>query len=878
MKFRHSIVIRLALFFTALIIFSILLSGYLVFEKSSKVITEYARNRIIHESELAEQAFYALLNEVSNDIAVIASSPTLNNYVSNPSTKAAKDVNTLFKSLLHNKASYFQIRYIGIENNGEEIIRFDKNNGHVFKSDDLQQKGNRDYFKEAIAIEKGELYFSKINLNEEYGIVSEPYIPTLRAASPIYNMADQITGLVIINVDLSDLYQTLDKISKEESQLYIINKEGEYLYALEKGKLFASQTGKTSNFYLDFEIDATSSLDQNSIETGFPIRLNPNVLSYVIPLNYFKNKRNLYLIALAKKNVLLQSAHEVRDNSLQTLLLVCLACMLLTWVFVSLISKKINQITKAIKNYDEGLTSDIPLPVNRKDEIGVLARTFKKMKAKIDQNVNELNIALEKEKLAKQQRDDFLQNMSHELRTPLNAILGFSQLLKKNNPSSSQTPIIESLNRSAHNLAGLVYDVLEHKKLVEGTLHMEYQPTNIAQLLKDIYASYQYDAITKGLAFNIELNQELEENMFQTDPLRLSQMITNLVVNALKFTSEGEVTLWAKINHTTPKELEIKVVDTGIGILPENMDKINNRYFQENQDLSGRYGGYGLGLSIVKQLATLFGGYLRVDSKKGTGSIFRVTLPIVPAESVKVTEEPLAKTDEVPLFHKVYKILHIEDDMPTRELIKHVFPYQFIELKQVSKLHDAARYLDKTKPDLVLSDLLLNDVNLKPELEEWKRSKKMTCPVILISALEPEVMQHITPIYFQKPFQVDELKDYTFKILGANEFSIPNFSNVYSNYDNNKEKIVRVINLLIVEFETYKYRIEKAVSNKDQEEWDAILHKLITHINNLELRSLSALLPAKIEALTLNELSAIQNAFAYYLCCFRVEKRINLKD
>ncbi|WP_242202730.1 hybrid sensor histidine kinase/response regulator [Aestuariivivens insulae] len=878
MKFQHSIVIRLALFFTGLIIFSILLSGYLVFEKSSKVITEYAKNRIIHESELAEQAFYALLNEVSNDIAVIASSPTLNNYALDPSRKSTKDINSLFQSILSNKASYFQIRFIGAENNGKEIIRFDKKDGVVFQSDDLQEKGNRDYFKEAIHIKKGELYFSKINLNEEYGIISKPYTPTLRAASPIFNTNNKAIGIVIINVDLTRLYNTLDKISKGESQLYLLDKAGEYLYALDKDKLFASQTGNDYNFYSDFKINPNTSFTPKQVETGTSVNLNNNLLSYAKLLSYFKGKRNLYLIAAVKQNILLQSAHAVRANSLQALLLVCLICILLSWFFVSIISKKINQITKAISNYDEGMTSDIPLPVNRNDEIGVLARTFKKMKAKIDQNVNKLNIALEKEKQAKQQRDEFLQNMSHELRTPLNAILGLTQLLKKNTQSNAQLPIIEALDRSANNLAGLVYDVLDHKKIVEGTLHIEYKPTNIAHLLQDIYSSYQYEAIRKGLDFNIEIDKTLEKRRFQIDPLRLSQMVTNLVVNALKFTTEGKVKLQARISPNNPEQLEIKVIDTGIGILPENINKINNRYFQESKELSGRYGGYGLGLSIVKQLSSLFGGYLSVESQKGIGSTFCVTIPIVPTNDTKVKEEQSIKTQDVPELKKRYKILHMEDDMSTMELIKHIFTHKSIELYQVSSVSEASNYLSANKPDLVFSDLLLNDVHLEAQLNQWVQSKQITCPLVLVSASEPEVMQTITPIYVQKPFQIDELKDYTFKILGAHEFSQPNFSNLYHNYDHDKEKIARVIDLLIDEFETYKDRIERAVTHKDQKEWDAILHKLITHINNLGLNSLLESLPEKVEALTLSQLQDVLNTFNYYLCCFRVERRINLKD
>lgn len=112
----------------------------------------------------------------------------------------------------------------------------------------------------------------------------------------------------------------------------------------------------------------------------------------------------------------------------------------------------------------------------------------------------------------------------------------------------------------------------------------------------------------KGLAFHLNLDKKLEAHNYLTDPLRLSQIVTNLVVNALKYTQKGKVYICAKIVSGKAEALKIKITDTGIGILPENLAKINERFFREKEDLTGRYGGYGLGLSIVRQLPELFGG------------------------------------------------------------------------------------------------------------------------------------------------------------------------------------------------------------------------------------------------------------------------------
>lgn len=872
MKIRHSIVTRFALFFTGLIIFSIILSGYLVFKNASKVIVDYSKERISYTSELAEQSFYALLGEVSNDIAVIANSPTLQDYINNTSAKTTQDLEQYFKVTLENKSSYFQIRLIGIENNGKEIIRLDKVNDTVVLSNALQEKGDKEYFTEAIKMNKGEFYFSQINLNEEHGVISEPYTPTLRAASPVYDTNNKKLGIVIINVDLTQFFEALKRISGSELRFYLIDAYGQYLFANNKDMEFGLQTKSEHNFFSDFNLDRATVFSDEFKELNN--NTNTDLLSYFKEVTYFKGARKLYLISTVRDSILMRSAKVVRNDSFKILLFVCLFSIIVSWFFVNYFSKKINQITKAISNYDTGVESDIKLPTNRKDEIGVLATTFNKMKSKIDEQVNELHESLEKEKQAKMQRDEFLQNMSHEMRTPLNTILGLTKLLGKNTPTEAQRPIINSLERSANSLAGLVYDVLDHKKLVEGKLQMEYEPTSIAELLKDIHSTYQYDAVQKGLAFNLKIDENIEAHIYQTDALRLSQIVINLVVNAIKYTPKGSVDLFAKVINSSDTILEIKVKDTGIGIFPENLGKINDRFFREKEDLSGRYGGYGLGLSIVKQLTALFGGSLVAISEKGVGSEFSVSLPVIPVKEGK--SKSTKETFKLPELTGEYTVLHIEDDITTMELMKHILDDNHISLIQMNKLNQVSEYLETHNPNIIVSDLMLDNENIQGVLNVWIKDKKIKCPVILASALEPEVMSKIAPLYFQKPFDIDRLKDAVFSVLGSEEFSGPDFSSLYKNYDNDTTRIAKVLKLLETEFETYIKRIEVAFKNKDQEDWEAIQHKLIAHINNLKLGSLESL-PKELKLLKKDDLNRIKNIFVYYLCCFRVEGNINSK-
>ena len=866
MNLRHSIVTRFALFFTGLIIFSILLSGYLVFRKASQVITAHSKERIMHASELAEQSFYALLNEVTNDIAVIALSPTIQQHIFNPSDKTTKDIDQLFRIILENKETYFQIRLLDADADGKEIIRFDKLEGEVLKSNNLQQKGGREYFKEANLVNKGEHYFSNINLNEEYGVISTPLTPTLRVASPIFDNENRKVGILIINVNLNPLYLNLDQIAGNDSQFYLVDEQGQYLYSPDRSQQFGQQTGKSQNFYSDFNIAKDN---HSPAKDGFQ-QLNGNdessYLSYFKELPYFDGKRKIYLISNMEQNILLKNALTVRSESIQTLLWVCLFSILLSWFFTNLFSKKITKITKAISNYDQGIPDDHKLPTNRKDEIGILANTFSKMKVKIDQNVHELNTALEKEKIARKQRDEFLQNMSHEMRTPLNAILGLTKLLYKNAPEP-QLPIINALERSSNSLAGLVYDVLDHQKLVEGKVQIQLEPTNIAELLKDIHATYLYEAVQKGLTFNLSMDGKLEGGLFQTDALRLTQIVTNLVVNAIKYTKKGVISLAANIDGPENQMLLIRVSDSGVGVLPENLNRINDRFFMEKNDLSGRYGSYGLGLSIVKQLTSLFGGTLKASSQKGKGSEFLISIPTIPAATQKLAKPVPTSSLPLPKLSGHYNVLHIEDDASTNELIKHILNSDNITLLQTKSLDEALKSIIEGTPDLIISDLMLENEKINTRLDQWIKTKKINSPLIIVSALDTTEAKTKFNEYFQKPFQIDQFKDAVYKILGSNEFKAPDFSNIHYNYDHDAHKIDKVLKLLEKEFDNYLKVINKIGYGNDQSQWETLLHKLIAHINNLNLTDLKEVLPDKISNINDDYLNKINNVFAYYLCC-----------
>jgi signal transduction histidine kinase/CheY-like chemotaxis protein len=875
-NFWNSLVSRFALLFTGLNIIAILGVGYLVYNQAAGVIIANSQERMQYISSLATQSFYSLLGEVANDIAVTTNNPVLDRYIEMPAEAQLEDIQELFQVLLENKPQYFQIRLLDVNDNGKELVRYDKVDEAVtqIREDQLQFKGERNYYQEALKIEPGNYYYSDITLNEEFGKVSIPHTPTLRVLGQVYDRDQTLQALLVINVDLSGYYQELNQIMESGYRLMMVNEAGDYLFAPELEQCFGNQLGTDISFTKDFGRAAPSLISHDPLDY-LQDSQSDNYLCHIETLDYSPGQR-IYLISMSPDNLIMRSAQLVRNDSLQMVLLVCFISLLVALFFIRIFSTNINQITQAVSSYEEDSSQSIAvaLPENRKDELGMLARTFARMRKRIDQQLSDLKVSLGREQKAIRERDQFLQNMSHELRTPLNAILGLSRLLNKNNPNEAQKPIIESINRSALNLSGLMHDILDHQKLTEGKVRLQMKPVNYADVLSDIHQGYRYEAINKGLLFDLEVEEALKHQQYLTDPLRFNQIITNLVINAIKYTDQGSVTL--KASEIEDHQIKITVTDTGRGIKPENLQKIEERYFREKREADLDEEGYGLGLSIVMQLVDLFEGQVQVKSDPQAGSSFTVCLPLIPVNKVSQSDTPIKSDDSYPLLNEKYSILHLEDDPSTLLLVAHGLEIPNVSITQRTSF-DPGNTLDGLAPDLILSDLMLNNQPMDDSLLKIQESKNI--PMVLLSAFEPPRMQSISPYFLQKPFDLSTLKNLTIILLGGKEYDSPSLESVYEQYDHQPQKIKKFLDILQQEFKQYLERFETVYLTKNEKEWQAIMHKFTTHIKSLGLKKLSVKLPENAALLDQSTIDFVKNSLLYCLCVFRNEQRtLNLSQ
>lgn len=243
----------------------------------------------------------------------------------------------------------------------------------------------------------------------------------------------------------------------------------------------------------------------------------------------------------------------------------------------------------------------------------------------LKQRNEELLFAKEKAEESNRLKTEFLNNMSHEIRTPLNGIIGFSQMLKEPQISSENIEkYTDIIQKSSYQLLKIVEDILEISALETNKIQLSEESFSLNKLLEDLFSFYSKVASKKGISFNLEKGVSDNRSCILSDRTKLNKILINLLENALKFTDHGFVNFGYIVEND---RLLLYVKDTGVGIAPENIDSIFDRFVQEEKELSRKHGGLGLGLSISRENALLMGGNITVESIKRKGSIFYLNIP-----------------------------------------------------------------------------------------------------------------------------------------------------------------------------------------------------------------------------------------------------------
>jgi signal transduction histidine kinase/CheY-like chemotaxis protein len=357
-------------------------------------------------------------------------------------------------------------------------------------------------------------------------------------------------------------------------------------------------------------------------------------------------------------------------------------------------------------------------------------------------------------------KSDFVANMSHELRTPLSAILGFTDLIKKTSLDHEQKEYLEAISSSGQNLLAVINDILDLSKLDAGKFSIEQINFRIPELIHSLQLMFAGKAKDKNLTFSCQADVALQDPI-SGDPKKLTQILINLVGNAIKFTDQGSVSVNCRlINREQGKStVEFSVQDTGIGIPEHKQESIFERFIQADTDTTRKYGGSGLGLSIARQLVSLLGGTLSLQSEPGKGTTFSFALPF--SSALESTGKNAEKDSTIPI-QATRTILVVEDSIMNQKLARIILHNNGFEVTIAENGQEAVDILKEKAFDLILMDIQMPVMDGCLATCIIRKELKLTTPIIAMTAhaLDGEKEKCIREgmnDYLAKPFKEEDL-------------------------------------------------------------------------------------------------------------------------
>lgn len=373
----------------------------------------------------------------------------------------------------------------------------------------------------------------------------------------------------------------------------------------------------------------------------------------------------------------------------------------------------------------------------REDELGVLHTSLQKLVDALE------NMLLETQESSKM-KSQFLANMSHEIRTPLNAIIGMTHLsLRDTELSPKQRDYLEKIRTAARSLLGIINDILDLSKVEAGMLEMEDSPFNLRETLQDILSVHNPGASAKGLALTLEYPDEVPER-FIGDPLRIGQVVSNIVGNAIKFTSSGSVSIAVAHEGDVPGEdgqtrsaMRVSVTDSGIGIAPEMLTKLFQPFTQADASISRRFGGTGLGLAISNKLVSMLGGRFAVASTVGEGTTFSFTMLLLQdPDGKKSAGEDLSLDEAFAALNIAGKrILVAEDNAINQLIMQELIAPSGAEITMVDDGQQAVEAVRAQKFDIVFMDMqmpVMGGLEATARIRESVSSQDL--PIVAVTA------------------------------------------------------------------------------------------------------------------------------------------------
>jgi len=384
----------------------------------------------------------------------------------------------------------------------------------------------------------------------------------------------------------------------------------------------------------------------------------------------------------------------------------------------------------------------------------------------LEKEVHDRTLAENEARQSEQAKASFLAAMSHELRTPLNGVIGASQLLKEGDLPSKKKELVDVVLQSSETLLELINNVMDLSRLDSQLIELEQVPVNIDELFRSTLAPLAFQAKEKGVKFSLVIEDDIPD-FVRGDPTRLRQILLNLVGNAVKFTNTGEIDV---VLDTALERMRLKVSDTGVGINSQAQASLFEPYVQADKTTMRKFGGSGLGLTIVKKLVTAMGGKIVVNSVPGRGSSFTVFLPLKSAKPPVVKPTSRSEIKLPPL-----NIVVADDNAVNRMVLSRLLEADGHKVVTMSNGREVLDYLPDHIVNVIMMDLqmpVMDGVTAVRKIRSMDGSRS-TIPVIAVTANvvheDPkDLVRSGMTGFLSKPFRQEELREALQKAMSPN--------------------------------------------------------------------------------------------------------------
>lgn len=607
-----------------------------------------------------------------------------------------------------------QIRYIALD--GQEQLRAEKSSdGFIWRdTQDLQNKADRYYFIEAVQSPK-DFYISPLDLNKERGVIELPYRPTIRSVAK-YRINGEVAGLIVLNFDLRQVFIRLDNLQNQNAH-WLINPDGFFL---------AAPNDTAWGWLLD--------RPENQVSMQFPgfeSRFSGNESQ--APDAQFSSKYTDGIIPISSSNT---EDTDIEDG------------------YYWLVMEKPADVVAYMQRTKYFITLGFVLAVLFLIGLAyLLIKLLRQLKLEKELAVMAKNKATNAEKA----KADFLARMSHEIRTPMNGVYGLLQITQGERNYKKINDNIEQAITSFSLLSRIIDDVLDFSKIEAGKLDMVEAPFRLDSLLNQVGKMMSRAAYGKHIELWIDVDPKCPKHVVG-DAVRLNQIISNLISNAIKFTSRGEVNLNVDLLEENDETVQLgfEVQDTGIGMTEEQASQVFGAFTQASRDTNSKFGGTGLGLSIAKQLVEMMDGKIGVVSQKGKGSKFHFN--VVLKKASKAQEEDVNE-QEVESYQAIIftRNVNVETGIKRQCSVLGWPSYVATSVDELTS-HKTANSLPRV---ILIDEAILEKID-KDALASWQGEQKEATHLVIVSHNRNEFDESAIVLFddlLYKPFTPSTLYD-----------------------------------------------------------------------------------------------------------------------